>query len=129
MTKSKVSRAEMIWSRLKVLRPLWLLLFLGIAVHVLLPQFAELSHLGDVLSSAARWAVGLSVVVQTLSYLSSGYVLHSLVKIFKQRLSVVRGVMVTLGSYSLGLMGGGWVTTKKQYLRSPALQPKPAQRQ
>jgi uncharacterized protein (TIRG00374 family) len=111
MRDTKVSRAERIWSQLKALRPLWLLIFLGIAVHVLLPQFAELSHLGEVLVSAAWWAIGLSVAVQVLSYLSSGYVLHSLVKIFKQKLSVVRGVLVTMGSYSLGLMGGGWVTT------------------
>ncbi len=111
MANSKADGVERIWARLKALRPLWLLIFLGIAVHVLLSQFAQLSHLNEVIRGAAWGAVSAAVVAQVFSYLSSGFALSTLVRIFNQNLSTLRGVLITLAANSLGLLGGGWVTT------------------
>ncbi len=116
-------------TKLARLRPLWLLIFLGLAVHVLLPQFAQLGHLGAVLAAAAWWAVAASLMAQVLSYVGSGYVLYSLVSIFKQKLSIARGALITLAAYSMGLLGGGWVTTGTmtyQWLRDLHVKAQPA---
>ncbi len=116
-------------NKLARLRPLWLLIFFGLAVHVLLPQFAQLGHLGEVLAAAAWWAVAAALAAQVLSYLGSGYVLYSLVSIFKQKLSIARGVLITLAAYSMGLLGGGWVTTGTmtyQWLRDLQVKAQPA---
>jgi len=130
MSKPKrAARDPRLWARLKALRPLWLLIFLGLAVHVFLPQLAQLTQLGQVLAAATWWAVALSLAAQVLSYMGSGYVLYSLVLIFKQKLSVARGVVITLAAYSMGLLGGGWVTTGAmtfQWLRGLGVKAEPA---
>lgn len=111
------------------MRPLWLLIFLGLAVYVLVPQFAQLGHLGAVLAATTWWAVTASLAAQALSYMGSGYVLYSLVAIFKQKLSVGRGILMTLAAYSMGLLGGGWVTTGTmtyQWLRDLRVKTQPA---
>lgn len=118
-----------VFGGIKALRPLWLLIFLGLAVHVLLPQFAQLSQLGTMLAAAAWWSVGISILSQGLSYAGSGIVLQSLASTFKHRLSIGRGVLITLAAYSIGLLGGGWVTTGAvtyQWLRDLGVKAQPA---
>ncbi len=83
------------------------LILLGLAVHVILPQLATLDHSLQVIRTMALWAVALAVVAQVLSYLGSGYLLQALVAMFGQRLSLARGVLITLATSSAGLVAGG----------------------
>ena len=52
-----------------------LLVLLGLAVHLVLPQLTSLEHSLQVIKSLVLWAVALAVVAQVLSYLGSGYLL------------------------------------------------------
>jgi uncharacterized protein (TIRG00374 family) len=90
-------------------RYLSLLLLLGLAVYLLLPQLATFEHSLQVLEGMAAWAVALAVLAQVLSYLGSGYLLQAIVAVVDERLSIVRGTLVTMGAASIGLVAGGSV--------------------
>lgn len=92
-------------------RYLVLLILLGLAVHLVLPQLTSLEHSLQVIKRLVLWAVALAVVAQVLSYLGSGYLLRGIVAITHQRFSVVKGIMMTLASSSVGVVAGGMVGT------------------
>ena len=83
------------------------IIILGLAVHVLLPQIAELKHSLNVIKNMSMWFVGLAIIMQILSYLGSSYMLQSLVKITGQYITVIKGLIITLASSSIGLIAGG----------------------
>ena len=83
------------------------LIILGLAVHLILPQLTSLEHSLNVIESMAIWAVGLAIAAQIISYLGSGYQLHSIVAVVNQRISVLLGVIITLAASSIGLVAGG----------------------
>jgi uncharacterized protein (TIRG00374 family) len=94
---------------IRLLRYVPTLLLLGLAVHLILPQIASLQHSADVIKQMVWWLVLLAAVAQVASYLGSGYLVQSLVSITGQRLSLIRGVLITLSAYSVGLVAGGMV--------------------
>jgi uncharacterized protein (TIRG00374 family) len=96
--------------KIHVWRYLPILVILGLAVHLLVPQITSLKHSWSVVHNLTWWAVSLAVLSQVLSYLGSGYVLHMILRSNRQDLSVARGALITLASYSIGLVAGGWVT-------------------
>jgi len=91
------------------LRHLLTLLLLGLAVHLILPQIATLKRSVQVIKGMTWWAVGVAVGAQVLSYLGSGVLLQAIAAMTGDRLSVGRGTLITAGSYSIGLVGGGMV--------------------
>jgi len=91
----------------RVGRYLLSLLLLGLAVHLILPQMATLEQSLRVIKRMALWAVALAIVAQVLSYLGSGYLLQALVAMFGQRLSLIRGTLITMATSSIGLVAGG----------------------
>jgi len=95
----------------RVRRYLFQLLILGLAVHLLLPQLSTLQHMGQVIRGMALWAVGLAAAAQVASYVGSGYLLKSIVSLVGQRLSIARGMVITLAAFSIGLVAGGVVGT------------------
>jgi hypothetical protein len=90
-------------------RDLFILVILGLAVHLLVPQIATLEHSWSVVKDLTWWAVALAIICQVLSYIGSGYMLHAIVNINQQRLSVFRGSLMIMASASIGLVAGGWV--------------------
>ncbi len=96
--------------KIHVWRYLPILIVLGLAVHLLVPQITSLTHSWSVVRNLTWWAVSLAILSQVLSYLGSGYVLHMILRSNRQALSVARGALITLASYSIGLVAGGWVT-------------------
>jgi uncharacterized protein (TIRG00374 family) len=80
-----------------------------LAVHFLLPQITELKQSLLVLQKMAWWAVIMAVTAQCLSYLGSGYLLKSIVDMVGDRMQILQGVLITLASWSLGLVAGGTV--------------------
>ena len=95
----------------RVRRYLFQLLILGLAVHLLLPQLSTLQHMGQVIRGMALWAVGLAAAAQVASYVGSGYLLKSIVSLVGQRLSIARGMVITLAAFSISLVAGGVVGT------------------
>jgi uncharacterized membrane protein YbhN (UPF0104 family) len=91
----------------RVGRYLPLLLLLGLAVHLILPQIATLEQSVQVIKGMALWAVALAVVAQVLSYAGSGFLLQAIVAVVGQRLSVLRSILITMAASSIGLVAGG----------------------
>jgi len=85
------------------------LIVLGLAVHLLLPQLATIEKSLAVLKKMTWWLVALATLAQGLSYVGSGYILKAILANRKQFLSVWQGMLITLASYSIGLVAGGWV--------------------
>ncbi|HOU13132.1 MAG TPA: lysylphosphatidylglycerol synthase transmembrane domain-containing protein [Anaerolineae bacterium] len=94
---------------LRLARQLPVLILLGLAVHLLLPQLTTLESSLKVIENMAWWAVALAIGVQVLSYVGSGYLISSLASISPPRLSIGRGIVVTLAASSVGLVAGGMV--------------------
>jgi glycosyltransferase 2 family protein len=95
----------------KIWRFLFLLLFLGIALYFLLPRLAAMQQALAVVSRLRVHFVILSVISQILSYVGSGYLLRSVVSLSSKPVSVVDGMLVTVGANSVGTLGGGVLGT------------------
>ncbi len=91
------------------LRNLLTLLLLGLAVHLVLPYIATLAHSVQVIEGMTWWAVALAAGAQVVSYLGSGVLLQAIAVMTGNRLSVIRGTLITAASYSIGLVAGGMV--------------------
>lgn len=94
---------------LRVWHYLPMLLVLGLAVHLLLPQITALEHSLQVIRQMALWAVGLAILAQVGSYLGSGYMLRTLVKVAGQQFTLLRATVITTAAASVGLVAGGMV--------------------
>jgi len=99
------------WSspRIRLARYLLPLIIFGLAVYLLLPQIETLEDSINVIRSMSVWLIGLAVIAQVCSYLGSGYLLQVIVDLGPAHLSIVRGALITLAAYSVGLVAGGWV--------------------
>ncbi len=97
--------------RVHVWRYLPILIILGLAVHLLVPQIATLENSWSVVLGMLWWAVALAVMAQVLSYLGSGFTLHAILAGNREELSTGRGALITLAAASIGLVAGGWVGT------------------
>lgn len=95
----------------KLRRYLFLLLFLGVALYLVLPRLAAIQHALAVLSSLNAPLVSISVLAQVLSYLGSGYLVRSVVNVSSKPISVFEGALVTIGANSVGTLGGGALGT------------------
>jgi uncharacterized protein (TIRG00374 family) len=91
------------------LRYLLLLIILGVAVHLLVPQITTLQKSWSVVKNMVWWAVLLAAIAQILSYIGNGYMLHAIVESNQQKLSVLKGTLIAIASPSIGLVAGGWV--------------------
>jgi uncharacterized protein (TIRG00374 family) len=95
--------------KIHVWRDLSLLIMLGLAVHLLLPQITSLERSWSVIKGMTWWFVALAAVSQVLSYMGSGFMLRALLEINQQRLSKFSSILITLASSSIGLVAGGMV--------------------
>lgn len=93
------------------------LIIIGFAISIFLPQIATLENSISVLRSMSVGLVGLAAIAQILSYLGNGYLLKVVVKIGGSRLPMVRSVLITLASASMGLLPGGWVSATAAVIR------------
>ncbi len=96
-------------SKKRLWRYLAILLILGLAVRLLLPQISTLEDSWSVVLGMAWWAVVLAAVSQMLSYAGSGFTLHAILDTNRQKLSPFVGALITMASASVGLVVGGWV--------------------
>ena len=95
----------------KVGRYLFVLLLWGVAVYLFLPRIAAMKHALLVILSLRIPFVALSVGMQLLSYLGSGYLLRAVVEPATKQISVIDGALITAGANSVGTLGGGVLGT------------------
>jgi uncharacterized membrane protein YbhN (UPF0104 family) len=79
----------------------------GLAVHVLVPLIAPLERSLAVARTLPWLPVLGAASAQVLSYVGSGYIVHSALRLVGVRASVARGVATTMGASSVDLLGGG----------------------
>ena len=86
------------------------LIVLGLAVHLLVPQITSLEHSWSVIKGMTWWAVILAVAAQIHSYLANGFMLQAIVNINHQNISVLKGALIIIASTSFGMVAGGWLS-------------------
>jgi glycosyltransferase 2 family protein len=86
------------------------LIVLGLGVYFFLPQFARIEHAFRLVSTLKIPLVVLSILAQVLSYLGSGYLLRTVVKLAAKPISIVDGALLTAGA-NIGTLGGGLLGT------------------
>ena len=92
---------------LKARRYLLTLIFLGLAVHLILPQIASFESSLQIIRTMALWAVLLAALAQIISYIWYGYLINSVLSIVNQRISILKGTAITLAAASMGMLVGG----------------------
>jgi len=100
------------WSipKIRLIRYLLPLMIIGLAAVIVLPQITTLENSILVVRSMSVWLVGLAVIAQICSYLGSGYLLKVIVELGQSRLSIARGMLITMAAASIGMVAGGWVS-------------------
>jgi uncharacterized protein (TIRG00374 family) len=83
------------------------LLLLGVGVHLLLPQLAELPRAIDVIRGMTWPLLGVAIAAQVMSYVGNGYLLRDLASDPEHSLSLPRSVAIILASGSVGMVAGG----------------------
>lgn len=102
---------------LKIWHSLPVLLVLGLAVHVLIPQIVSIPKSFAAIKSMSLWFLAAAVLAQAASYAGSGYLLRSLVETAGHRISLLYGSLITLASASIGLVAGGMVGSSAGIVR------------
>jgi len=104
-----------------ILRTVFLILFLGLGVYILLPQLTSIQQSMYVLKNLKYWALLLAIICECLSYMSAGYLLNSLLGLFNDHVSLWRNILIVLASASVGMVAGGMLGSAAatfQWLRS-----------
>ena len=83
------------------------LLLLGVGVHLLLPQLAEVPRAMSVIRNMAWSLLGVAIATQIISYVGNGYLLRTLVADSEHSLSLPRSVAIIVASGSVGMVAGG----------------------
>ena len=103
-------------SRLRITRSVVSLIFLGAAVHFVLPHLTTFETASQTLSRVWGYWLFAALAAQVLSYISSGGLVSSVVRLSGDRVSPARGVLITLASNTVGTLGGGFIgTTTSSY--------------
>ncbi|HVG46165.1 MAG TPA: lysylphosphatidylglycerol synthase transmembrane domain-containing protein [Longimicrobium sp.] len=113
----------------KWLRWVVVLVLLGLAVHLIIPQLGDLRESAKVLRTLRPWAVGLAILSEILSYVALGYMMKRIVGLTGQVLTLHRAFGVTLASGSVGLVAGGLVGiggSSFRWLRDAGIRPEGA---
>jgi uncharacterized protein (TIRG00374 family) len=92
---------------LRTIRWIAFVVVAGVAVHVLVPLLAPLEQSLGVARTLPVSLVLAALLCQASSYVGSGALLHSALRLVGASLSVARGVALTLAASSASLVAGG----------------------
>jgi len=93
--------------KLRILRAVPVLVVLGLLVHFLLPRLDTIEDSLKTLRTMAPWAVGLSLVMEALSYVANGALLRSVIELAGERMSWRRAAAIEIGAGSVALVAAG----------------------
>lgn len=94
-------------SKFKILRYALTIVIVVVIVKVLMPEISTIKEIKTVLLSMPVGLIGIAVIAQIISYLGSGYMLTSIMREIKLKISIGRGMMIVLSAASIGLAFGG----------------------
>ena len=97
--------------RFRMTRSVVSLIFLGAAVHFVLPYMTTFETARQTLSSLWGYWLFAALTVQVLSYVASGGLVTSVVRLSGGSVTPARGALITLASNTMGTLGGGFLTT------------------
>lgn len=90
-------------------RYIFLLVFFGLAIQLLIPQINKLRDSWLIVERLSPWFVSLGVIAQVLSYLGAGYIIHTIFGSNKEHISLMKGTIVSMAAASVGMVAGGWL--------------------
>lgn len=90
-------------------------LIVGLAAYLLVPQFAVLESSWDVVQAMTWWAVALAAIAQICSYLGGGFILHSILKTNHEKLAAWKGALIAVATFSISLVAGGGIGLAATY--------------
>ncbi|HYH79809.1 MAG TPA: YbhN family protein [Longimicrobium sp.] len=111
------------------LKWVFVLVLMGLAVHLIMPQLGNLQESAAVLRTLKPWAVGLAILSEILSYVALGFMMKRIVGLTGQELTLHRAFGVTLASGAVGLIAGGLVGiggSSFRWLRDAGIRPEGA---
>ncbi|MDP2964529.1 MAG: lysylphosphatidylglycerol synthase transmembrane domain-containing protein [Pelolinea sp.] len=88
-------------------KKLLVLIVIGLAIQFTLPQITSFQKNIMVIRSIKTWILGLAIIAQFCSYVGNGITIRELVKSAHRQFSILRGVMISLASTSIGMVAGG----------------------
>jgi len=91
----------------KIWRRLILLVILGVAVHLILPNIPTLENSLRVVAKMQLWAVGLAFIALILSYLGSGYLLQNTLALTNQIIKLGQSTLIVMGAASISMVAAG----------------------
>jgi hypothetical protein len=97
--------------KFKPLRSVVQLVLLGLVIHLLLPQIANLQQSITILKTMKWWAVVFSLLAQVLSYIGTGYLLRATTRIGGGDMKILRGTAIAMAGADFGMLAGGMVGT------------------
>jgi len=106
-SKDKTSKKSI----MKIISYLIPVFLFGAMVIILIVEKTTLKNSLTVIKTMPLWVVSLAVLAQIISYTGSGYMLKEIMSIGNSKLTVFRGVLITLAAASIGLVAGGWVAS------------------
>ena len=81
-----------------------ILVVLGLAVNLLLPQISDLTRSWQVVKQMTWWLVGLAVTAEVFSYLSYGYCLHAIVSLHGKKLATPKGALIAMAAVAVSIV-------------------------
>jgi uncharacterized protein (TIRG00374 family) len=93
--------------KLRILRAVPILLVLGLLVHFLLPRLDTIADSFATLRTMKPWAIGLSLIMEVLSYVANGALLQSIIALAGDRMSFRRAAAIEIGAGSVALVAAG----------------------
>jgi uncharacterized protein (TIRG00374 family) len=115
--------------RIPWVRWLFILLLMALAINLLLPQLASIRATSHVIRTMKGWAVAAAILSEITSYVFLGYMMHRIVGLAGQVLTLHRAFGVTLAAGSVGLVAGGLAGTggaSYRWLRDAGIRPEGA---
>lgn len=112
--KKKSSRIEFGFikiprSALPIIEKVFLLLIVALAIYYFFPKISSFQETLHIFRALKPWAVLLAIAAQLLRNWYAGYALKECVNITNKKISTFQAILITLTSYSVGLVAGGMV--------------------
>jgi len=96
-------------SLLPIVEKVFLLLIVALAIYYFFPKITSFEETIEIFMSLKLWAVILAVATQFFRAWYGGYTLKECVNISEKKISTLQATLITLASYSFGLVAGGMV--------------------
>jgi uncharacterized protein (TIRG00374 family) len=93
--------------KFRILRAVPILIVLGLLVHFLLPRLDTIEDSLATLRTLKPWAIGLSLMMEVLSYAANGALLQAVVQLAGERMSLRRAAAIEIGAGTVALVAAG----------------------